>query len=363
MEPIGRKVIWHLIDTMKTLNTSRLCPSALIFAVALAAFAGCIDQGNRINGDNSPCGGTTPGIVSQPPYDSPIWHPSGRFIGFNHTPLIGVEYPFGKHCWGEQYFAEDSSGFCLANPDGSNIRRIFPFPLQRPVWSPDGQWIAFDLNNQIFKMRFTGATFDTSTMVQLTSVGSNYIPSWSPDGQWIAYNESVCDAQTACGIWLMPSDGTTHTFLSPYGNFPSWDNSGNRILFITTAVLSSGIVIGDSLWYYDMTRRADHFFMFLGDGNKDNRYAQYSPEGTKIVLWSSGNLWSMDTVGSNLRQISSQGVDVSFGSPFSWSPDGKKIVYTVYRPDNWGNENGVIWVFDFVTGEKTQITFNLASSN
>lgn len=327
------------------------------FVILIILSLSC-QKDNPVDG-KPPCGGIDPLIVPEPPYNSPIWHRNGQFIGFNHTPLKRITYPYGEGCWGLQEFAGDSTGFWLINPDGTNMRRIFPYTLQTPAWSPDGEWIAFVAGVQIFKMRFTGTTFDTTTLVQLTTEGRNFFPAWSPDGQWIVYNKSICEGLNTCGIWLMTSSGTNHRFLAAYGNFPSWHPSGTRIVYWTVAVTQGGQTIGDSLWTYNINANAKTILTFIGGQNRDSRHAKYSPDGSKIGFYSSNNLWLMDTTGTNQQQLTTQGVDVSFGLPFSWSPDGTKIVYTVYRSNDWGYENGVLWMLNPGTGEKRQLTFNL----
>ncbi|EPA06711.1 TolB family protein, partial [Candidatus Nitrosarchaeum limnium] len=63
----------------------------------------------------------------------------------------------------------------------------------------------------------------------------------------------------------------------------------------------------------------------------------WSPDGTKIVFSSSGDIYSINADGTNLANLSSdQAYDQS--SP-SWSPDGTKIAYT--HQGYTGTDNGI----------------------
>lgn len=303
-------------------------------------------------------------IVPPSPYDSPIWHPSDEFIGFNHTPLRKIHYPFGEHCQGEYEFASDSTGFWLINPDGTNKRRIFPYRLHSPAWSPDGNWIAFVVfledERHIFKMRFTGTTFDTTTLSQLTFAGRNFFPAWSPDGKWIAYDRSLADASGPAGVWIMKPDGTQKRSVFG-GAFPAWHPNGQSLL----AVIGTSPT---SIWtrfvrYYPLqTVQPETLSAVVGN---DNRNPKYSPDGTRIAFWSSpfSNIWIMMSDGTNLKQLTQDGVDATFGRPFSWSPSGERIVYTHYRTDDWTYANGVLWIVNVSTLEKRQLTFNTLPTN
>lgn len=302
--------------------------------------------------DSRPCGGIDLLIVPESPYDSPIWHPSGQFIGFNHIPLKNITYPYGEGCWGEQHFAFDSAGFWLINPEGTNMRRIFPYTLMSPAWSPDGEWIAFVLGAQIFKMRFTGTTFDTTTLVQLTSQGRNFFPAWSPDGQWIAYDRSLPDESGSGGIWRMKSDSTLKQSLFG-GAFPAWHPGGNILLGVIGTTPTS---FWKRFVRYNLVHGTPIDTLAAIIGN-DNRHPHYSLGEIKIAFWSNGNVWLMDTTGINQREITVEGVDAGFGLPFSWSPSSTEIVYTHYDGE-WTYDNGVLWIVNLNTREKKQLTFN-----
>jgi TolB protein len=244
-------------------------------------------------------------------------------------------------------------GFWLINSDGTNMRRV-SYPLEEPAWSPDGQWIAFISQGQIFKMRFLGEAFDTTMPIQLTYQGNNFSPAWSPDGQWIAYDRPLADSSGPGGIWLMRSDGTWRRSLFGAA-FPTWHPNNEIIL---GAVGTSSTSIWTRFLRYDVTRSVTLGALDAVVGN-DNRNPRYSPDGTKIAFSSkpsqgNGNIWVMNSNGSNLRQLTIEGSTTGL----SWSPDGRRIAYVSYRFTDWSYANGTIWTIDVETGEQTQLTFN-----
>ena len=191
-------------------NSLSIKTNYLVIIPFLFLFFLSCDVNNNDDDNPPPC---PPIQIDAPsPYDSPSWHPSGDFIGFNYTPLHKTTYSYGEHCQGVYEWDSEMSGFWLINSDGTNMRRIFTYKLQTPVWSPDGKWIAFVIpvgdERHIFKMQFNGTTFDTTTLVQLTTEGRNFFPDWSPDGQWIAYDSNTDSPNGMQFIWKMKSDGT-----------------------------------------------------------------------------------------------------------------------------------------------------------
>jgi Tol biopolymer transport system component len=107
---------------------------------------------------------------------------------------------------------------CLAQPsetwDVTKARgrtRDIDFTTNEGTWmsvdiSPDGQWIAFDLLGQIYRVRSQGGQAECLT--QDSGVAVNYHPRYSPDGKRIAF---ISDRKGQNNLWLMDPDGSHPT--------------------------------------------------------------------------------------------------------------------------------------------------------
>jgi Tol biopolymer transport system component len=286
-------------------------------------------------------------IVALSPYGSPVWHPSGGFIGFNYTPLKQIILSYDdRGCLTDvRYeFELDSSGFWLIDADGAQMRRVLPYGLGEPDWSLNGEWIAFETGAQIYKMRFTGTAFDTATLTQLTFEGRNFFPSWSPDGEWVAYSNTIGDT---VGVWISPTDGSGIKSYFSSGGQPDWFPDGQRLLYGAAGIWIETIDHSSKIQIYSDRINC------LGE-------PKISPDGGKIAFllqaYCKGliQLYLMNADGSGLRQLTTEGV----GEDFSWSPDSKEIVYLSYRFTDFSYKNGTLWIINIETGAKRQLTFN-----
>lgn len=294
-------------------------------------------------------------LIAPSSYSNPVWHPNGKYIGFNHTPLKNIVYISGTQCIDHYEFYSDSLGFWLIDSNGMNQRRILPYYLQTPVWSPDGEWIAFVSNAQIYKMRFNGTMFDTNSIVQLTYGGRSFFPTWSPDGKWIAYDSDISSPNGMKFVWKMKSDGS-HKYRIAYDpskgeiRMPHWSSDGKIIVHIRyVGVGSPEIFIMDS---------SGNNPQRITNNTLSETYPQLSLNNTIAYVRDPVNIWLMNVDGTEQRQISTDGVDADYGKSFSWSPEGKKIVYTSYRTNDWSYSNGVLKIIDVTSGNVVQLTFN-----
>src|SRR5262245_448949 len=77
------------------------------------------------------------------------------------------------------------AGCGTSSANGSELTRLTdnPGPDEDPVWSPDGQWIAFVSAQNLYTMRPNGS--DVAPLTK-SKIEARY-PAWSPDGRYLAY--------------------------------------------------------------------------------------------------------------------------------------------------------------------------------
>ena len=194
--------------------------------------------------------------------------------------------------------------------DGSNMRRLTNTSGDGTSswaadWSPDGQKIVFMSNRggsppgsdgyDLYLMNADGSNQRPLTRAH----GWDGTPAWAPDGEHIAF-VSDRESKGKTGIWLIAPDGTGPRRLSNHGGRPSWSPDGKKIAFMSS------------------------------------RHAGEQQTDTDIEIY------VMEADGANIQRLTHRPGNV--GHP-DWSPDGSKIVFTVYDVDQPapGEDEGWHW--------------------
>jgi dipeptidyl aminopeptidase/acylaminoacyl peptidase len=85
----------------------------------------------------------------------------------------------------------------------------------------------------------------------------------------------------------------------------------------------------------------------LTAGPADDRMPDYSPKGAKIAFTRDRDVYTMNTDGSALTRLTTEG-----GEQPSWSPDGTKLAFSSYRDGGYSE----IYVMDADGSNETNIT-------
>jgi Tol biopolymer transport system component len=110
----------------------------------------------------------------------------------------------------------------------------YPMLIKSPCWSPDGRWIAFHWNYQIFAMKLNG-----DSLRQLTFTDDhNIFCRWSPCGSWVAY---VQMDGVDRGLWLVDLVTGQRKLVSLFAaGPPDWFGDCDSLCFISYKFKSDG---------------------------------------------------------------------------------------------------------------------------
>lgn len=231
----------------------------------------------------------------------PVFSPDGEFIAFRSQ--------------------REPNGIYVMGASGENPRRIADFGFH-PAWSPDGKQIAVSTNGQ------DQPTNRNPSAIWIIGVESgqnrllvdNYAlqPSWSPNGKFIAY--WFTESGGSRSISVVPADGGEPSVITDEGTTnwnPVWSPDGNFLYFISDRSGSMAVwrqrIDPDS---GKVSAKAE----VVPTPAKYNRHLSFSADGKRLIYVQTNNKVNLKAAEFDLKS------EKVTGEPY-WVTNGDREIY------------------------------------
>lgn len=263
---------------------------------------------------------------------APVWSPDGQRIAFHRVSPAAIDvWTVGADGTGAGLLAENAFS---------------------PSWSPDGSEIVFStaFEGKTGPLRIAAA--DGSGDRAVATTGNAIDPAWSPDGGLLAF---VAPAGEASEVRVVRPDGTGARVLSSGGRNPSWSPDGTWLAVVEGDGTEDGTSGTDELV---LLRRDGEERRVVVTGFRRIAQAEWSPSGRGLAFsgirtaGASHDIWTVDSGGGDLMQrTETADDDLSPG----WSASGRHIGFT-RTPDIFQSAVRNAWALEAGTGSKEQVT-------
>lgn len=285
---------------------------------------------------------------------NPVWSPDGDSIAFVSGRSGNLDI------W-------------LMEVDGSSLKNLtshHPGPDIAPVWSLDGLYIAYlsvpeetafyDVISRVGYYDVWVMEKDGTNPINLTASfsGKSGEYQWSPDGKHIALISEDIN-ENFSNIWIMEPTGANPINLTSsdehlFGSL-TWSPSGEVIAF-TAANIDP--VQRDGVWYLELKSPIPVPLT----SERNDVAAVWSPTGDYLALTTllsdgSGlyDIWRVDADGENLTNLTPHSPELDWNPV--WSPDGQFIAFETNR--NISDTGRDIWVMEADGSNPVNLTGDL----
>ena len=316
---------------------------------------------------------------------NPVWSPDGHYIAFCRIKKGNTGIYIVPSLGGAERKIRDTHW------EQRDFDQVFWY-FGRLSWSPDGKLLAFSdrmSNNEPTSIFLLALDSLSSRRLTSATLPGDYNPVFSPDGQMLAFNRG---SQGVTSIYTMPVAGGAERRLttgSQFGWGLAWTSDGRELVFGRAGWLATS----GWLWKISVHGGEPQRLQFGQEGTEpsirgsrlvyarqvsnlniwrkqlDSKHSllpadrflsstaiesgpQYSPDGRRIVFEStrsgSYEIWTCHSDGTNLVQLTHFS-NVS-GTP-RWSPDGQQIAF-----DSRASGNADIFVMDAQGGSLRKLT-------